>query len=48
MTIKEAAEELNKACKTEREKTLEAKIELLEKVIINLANRLDYLESRCN
>lgn len=47
MTIQEAAKELNKAFKTEREKTLEDKIEQLEKIIINLVNRIEYLESRC-
>lgn len=47
MKIQEAAKELNKAFKTEREKTLEDKIEQLEKIIINLVNRVEYLESRC-
>lgn len=47
MNIQEAAKELNKAFKTEREKTLEDKIEQLEKIIINLVNRVEYLESRC-
>lgn len=47
MKIQEAAKELNKAFKTEREKTLEDKIEQLEKIIINLVNRVEYLESGC-
>lgn len=47
MTIQEAAKELNKAYKSEKEKTLEDKIEQLEKIIINLVNRVEYLESRC-
>lgn len=46
MTIQETAKELNNLVKTEREKSLENKIEQLEKVIINLINRIDYLESR--
>lgn len=48
MTIAEAAKELNKAYKTEKEKKLEDKIEQLEKIIINLVNRVEYLENRCN
>lgn len=47
MTITEAAKELNQTFKTEKEKTLEDKIERLEKIIINLVNRVEYLESRC-
>lgn len=47
MTITEAAKELNKAYKTEKEKKLEDKIEQLEKIIINLVNRVEYLESKC-
>ena len=43
-SIMEAARELNAAFKTEREKQLEARIEQLEKILINVINRLDYLE----
>ena len=46
MTIQETAKELNNLVKTEKEKSLERKVEQLEKVIINLINRVDYLESR--
>lgn len=46
MTLQEAAKELNNLVKTEKEKNLERKIEQLERVIINLINRVDYLESR--
>lgn len=46
MTLQETAKELNNLVKTEREKSLESKIEQLEKVIINLINRVEYLESR--
>lgn len=45
MTIKETVRELNKTFKTEREKNLEDKIEQLEKIIENLNERLEYLES---
>lgn len=44
MSLQEVAKELNKAYKTEKEKKLEDKIEELEKIIINLANRIEYLE----
>ena len=51
MTIQETAKELNKAYKSEKEKTLEDKIEQLEKrveqlekILINALDRLDYLE----
>lgn len=47
MTLQEAAKELNRAYKTEKEKILEDKVEKLEKIIINLVNRVEYLESRC-
>ena len=48
MNITEIAKDLNNTYKTEREKNLEKKILELEKIIENLANRLDYLESKCN
>ena len=47
MTITEVAKELNKAYKTEKEKDLYKKIDELEKIIINLINRLEYLEAKC-
>lgn len=46
MSIQESVKELNKIFKEEKEKTLENKIEELEKIIINLNDRLSYLESR--
>lgn len=53
MTIKETAHELNKMFKEESEielidkiKMLEDKLELMMKVIENMANRIDYLEAR--
>ena len=48
MNIVEIAKELNDTYKTEREKNLEKKIIELEKIIENLANRIEYLESKCN
>ena len=48
MNITEIAKDLNDTYKTEREKNLEKKIRELEKIIENLANRIDYLESKCN
>lgn len=48
MTIVEIAKDLNDTYKTEREKNLEKKILELEKIIENLANRIEYLESKCN
>lgn len=48
MNIVEIAKELNDTYKTEREKNLETKIQKLEKIIENLANRIEYLESKCN
>ena len=48
MTIVEIAKDLNDTYKTEREKNLEKKIIELEKIIENLANRIEYLESKCN
>ena len=48
MNIKEIAKDLNDTYKTEREKNLEKKILELEKIIENLANRIEYLESKCN
>jgi len=46
--LQKAAQELNEAFKTEREKNLETKIKELEEVVINLSKRLEYLESKCN
>lgn len=46
MNLQEAAKELNRLTKSEKEKKLEDRIEQLEKVIINLIDRVDYLESR--
>ena len=48
MNIVEIAKDLNDTYKTEREKNLETKILELEKIIENLANRIEYLESKCN
>ena len=48
MNIVEIAKELNDTYKTEREKNLEKKIIELEKIIENLANRIEYLESKYN
>ena len=48
MSLVEIAKELNDTYKTEKEKTLEKKIQRLEKIIENLANRIEYLESKCN
>ena len=47
MNIVEIAKDLNDTYKTEREKNLETKIQKLEKIIENLANRIEYLESKC-
>lgn len=44
MTTVEIAKDLNDTYKTEREKNLETKIRELEKIIENLAQRIDYLE----
>ena len=48
MNIVEIAKDLNDTYKTERNKNLEKKILELEKIIKNLANRIEYLESKCN
>ena len=48
MNIVEIAKDLNDTYKTEREKSLEKKILELEKIIENLANRIEYLECKCN
>ena len=48
MSLVEIAKELNDTYKTEKEKTLEKKIQRLEKIIENLAKRIEYLESKCN
>lgn len=47
MTIKEAVHELNLEYKQDEIKELQKKIETLEKVIINLIGRIEYLESKC-
>ena len=44
MNIVEIAKDLNDTYKTEREKNLETKIRELEKIIENLAQRIEYLE----
>ena len=44
MNIVEIAKELNDTYKTEREKNLETKIQELEKIIEDLANRINHLE----
>ena len=44
MNIVEIAKDLNDTYKTEREKNLEKKILELEKIIENLAQRIEYLE----
>lgn len=46
MNLQEAAKELNRLCKTESEKDLLTRIDELEKIIINLSQRIEYLE-RC-
>lgn len=53
MSLQETAKELNRLTKTERENKLEDRIEQLEdklqimmKVIENMASRLEYLEAR--
>lgn len=43
MTIQEAAKEFNDFFKTEKEKTLEKRIEELEKVVNNLSEQINYL-----
>lgn len=51
MSIQEAAKDLNNMFKEERKnseiESLKEKIDTLEKVIMNLTDRLEYLESRC-
>lgn len=47
-TLKEAIHELRDTYKTESEKTLEVKIQELEKIITNLVDRVNYLESKCH
>lgn len=46
-TISEAVKELNEMFKDTEIKRLENKVDTLEKIIINLINRLEYLETRC-
>lgn len=48
MSLQEAAKELNRLCKTESEKDLLQRIDELEKIIINLTERLSYLEDATN
>lgn len=45
MNFKEAAKELNREFKSEQEKTLLNRIDELEKIIENLAQRIEYLEA---
>lgn len=47
ITISEAVKELNEMFKDTEIKRLENKVDTLEKIIINLINRLEYLETRC-
>lgn len=42
--LQEAAKELNRLFKEEKEKDLLKKIDELEEIIINLAQRIEYLE----
>lgn len=44
MSLTEAAKEFNRAFKSEKEKNLLDKIDELEKIIVDLSKRLDYLE----
>ena len=46
--LQEAAKELNRLCKTESEKDILTRIDELEKIIINLSQRLEYLEDATN
>lgn len=48
MRLEEAAKELNRLCKAESEKDLLTRIDELEKIIINLTERLNYLEDATN
>lgn len=45
MSLQEVAKDLNDAYKTEKEKTLEKRIDELENILVNLSKRLEYLES---
>lgn len=45
---KNLKKQIRETYKTESEKNLETKIQELEKIIENLANRIEYLESKCN
>ena len=45
MNLQEAAKEFNRLMKSEQEIKLEDKITELEKIITNLNERLEYLES---
>jgi len=50
MTIQEAAKKLNEELLSDNKeeiKRLKERIDTLEKVIINLVNRVEYLENRC-
>ena len=42
-SIQEVAKEFNEAFKTEREKSLEARLAELEKIVNNLSEQVDYL-----
>ena len=44
MTIVEIAKELNDTYKTEKEKTLEKKIQKLDNIVADLTKRIEYLE----
>lgn len=44
MNIKETAEFLNQEYKKANPQTLEEKLETLEQIIVNLCERVDYLE----
>lgn len=46
MSIQTAAKDLSRQFKSENEKILLEKIDELEKIIINLNERLSYLESK--
>ena len=47
-TIQEAAREFNEFFKTEKEKSLEKRVQELEHIINNLVDRVNYLESKCD
>ena len=47
MSLQETVHELNETFKKENTKLLQDKINELEKIIVNLTERVDYLERRC-